>query len=528
MVGEPAAHVQALRLKATGAVSFRFTNSPITRDQDEINLRGRTASSGFLGRPALPDNAPRSLGDPEVRARRRAMLNDPHMLPLTEYVAGLREQDRGEVPDFDPMDGGIHARALFLFEKPGPKTSEIEGGSGFISRNNGDRTAEATFNFMKTAVIHRKLTVLWNVIPWWNGTTDINTEELNEGVSCVKELISLLPYVRAVMLVGRKAQRARPLLKNMENRTFQIFSSSHPSPIVRGTNPNLWNAIASEWAQIETVIFDPSPAQAESSEEDGETPSSDWLNEVFQTAQANNWCIKPYCTTCGAQVFRLAIFQSASKSADSEIRQLLWADVWDGLTSLSESDRENVSHEIAEQLKNLSSLESIPEDGLRVVLMDLDRIFNPLGFGDFLDELLDATPAGNYLARMRDHTARLRSERAERGRIEAENRERREQRRIERPTRARPPRPQRDRIEDGNSPIHVFLKEFRELPPTDKLRKLAADDFAFPLEIIPRELFPKDADVSALSTEERERLIGRINNRTGRWRSLKTQLSAHP
>ncbi len=34
MVGEPVAYVQALRLKAAGAVLFRFINSPISRDQD--------------------------------------------------------------------------------------------------------------------------------------------------------------------------------------------------------------------------------------------------------------------------------------------------------------------------------------------------------------------------------------------------------------------------------------------------------------------------------------------------------------
>ena len=52
--------------------------------------------------------------------------------------------------------------------------------------------------------------------------------------------------------------------------------------------------------------------------------------------------------------------------------------------------------------KNLSSLEKIPANGLRVVLMDLDRIFNPLGFGGSLEDYLGATPAGNYLVQMRD------------------------------------------------------------------------------------------------------------------------------
>ena len=447
------------------------------------------------------------------------------MLPLTEYVEGLRKQGKGEVPDFDPMDGGLNARALFLFEKPGKKTSESGGGSGFISRNNDDPTAEATFNFMRTAVIHRKLTVLWNVIPWWNETTDITTNELNEGVDCVKELISLFPHVCAVMLVGRKAERARPLLESMENRRFKIFSSLHPSPQNRNIIPDRWNAIASEWANIETVIFDPTPAQIESYEQEDETPSSNWLIDVFQAAQSNSWCMKPNCTTCGAQDFRLAIFQRAYDSAGSEIRQLSWSDVWNGLTSLSDSERIIAIHEIAERLKKLPRLENIPEDGLRVVFMDLNRIYEPRDNGRSLDEVLSATPAGNYLTLMRGHSARLSAERAERGRIERENRERRERRKRAHFARIRVSRTRWDRIEGGNGPIHKFLRKFRDISPADKLKKLAADHFAFPLEIIPRDLIPVDANVFALNSEERERLIIRIDNRSGRWHRLKCHLS---
>jgi hypothetical protein len=84
------------------------------------------------------------------------MLWEPHIAPLTAYVATLRDRGMSEVPDFDPLDSGKDARVLFLFEKPGPKTSEVGGGSGFISRNNDDPTAEATFRFMQEANIPRR------------------------------------------------------------------------------------------------------------------------------------------------------------------------------------------------------------------------------------------------------------------------------------------------------------------------------------------------------------------------------------
>ena len=116
------------------------------------------------------DDAPRSMRNAGVRSRRKAMLDLPHIAPLTDFATRLRERGSVEVPEFDPLDGGISARVLFLFEKPGPMTAEggKRVGSGFISRNNDDATAEATFHFMQQAAIPRKSTVTWNVIPWWN------------------------------------------------------------------------------------------------------------------------------------------------------------------------------------------------------------------------------------------------------------------------------------------------------------------------------------------------------------------------
>jgi hypothetical protein len=132
----------------------------------------------------VDDDAPRSMCDAGVRERRTAILHLPHVAELTAYAAKLRECGSGEVPDFDPLDGGTDARVLFLFEKPGPMTAAggKRIGSGFISRNNDDATAEATIRFMLQAGIPRRLTVIWNVIPWWNKTVRVTKEELREDL----------------------------------------------------------------------------------------------------------------------------------------------------------------------------------------------------------------------------------------------------------------------------------------------------------------------------------------------------------
>jgi hypothetical protein len=151
------------------------------------------------------------MQDMGVRERRRAMLGLPHIAPLAEYATKLRRQNLGEVPDFDPLDGGVEARVLFLFEKPGPMTdatgANSRRGSGFISRDNDDPTAEATFNFMCKADLPRHYTLIWNVIPWWNGTRKITRAELDRGMVRLKDLIGLLPKLRSVVLVGRKSRK---------------------------------------------------------------------------------------------------------------------------------------------------------------------------------------------------------------------------------------------------------------------------------------------------------------------------------
>jgi hypothetical protein len=195
------------------------------------------------------DDYIRSFRSREAVERRLRMLQKPHIAPLTDFVKKLRRKYKTwEFPDFDPLDGGTNADILFLFEKPGPKTSTKGGGSGFISRNNDDPTAEATFGFMQKACISRKRTVLWNFIPGWNDTRGITKAELEMGMEELKELLSLLPKLRTIILVGKKAQRAERFIE-LRHSNLRIIKSIHSSPIVRARWRDKWDTIPSIWAQ---------------------------------------------------------------------------------------------------------------------------------------------------------------------------------------------------------------------------------------------------------------------------------------
>lgn len=203
------------------------------------------------------------MRDAAVRAARLAALNAPHIAPLTALVHAFRARDSSEYPYFDPADGGVDASILFLLEKPGPMTVPTgkgpRQGSGFISRDNDDPTAEASFRFYREAGVDRRQSVVWNVIPGWNGTIKVSPAELRAGVYDLEALLSLLPKLQTIVLVGRKAAQAEPFIGQLGD--YAVFHSAHPSGQVRAVNPHLWAEIPLIWkaAWAETIRRAPQP-----------------------------------------------------------------------------------------------------------------------------------------------------------------------------------------------------------------------------------------------------------------------------
>ncbi|WP_244207667.1 hypothetical protein [Paraburkholderia fungorum] len=76
--------------------------------------------------------------------------------------------------------------------------------------------------------------------------TEPHMAPLARYVDSLKDLLVLLPKVKTVVLVGRKAGRAQKLLEGMNLR---IFTSAHPSPKVRSINRPMWDLIPRQWAQ---------------------------------------------------------------------------------------------------------------------------------------------------------------------------------------------------------------------------------------------------------------------------------------
>jgi uracil-DNA glycosylase len=135
-----------------------------------------------------------------------------------------------DIPDFDPLDGGVDAAVLFLLEAPGPKAVS----SGFISRNNPDETAKNFFLLNVKAGIDRRKTATWNAVPWYIGTgTKIRpakTDDVREADEWLAELLATLPRLRFVVFVGRKALHAQDVVRRLRP-DVTVMTMPHPSPM---------------------------------------------------------------------------------------------------------------------------------------------------------------------------------------------------------------------------------------------------------------------------------------------------------
>lgn len=171
-----------------------------------------------------------------TRMARHEQLNNKHIAPLTKFVDELRikHSDGKEIPYFDPLDGGVEAEVLYLLEAPGKKACN----SGFISRDNNDETAKNFLLLNCKADIPRERTICWNAVPWYIGSGNkirpAKRSDINDGLQSLHELLNLLPKLKAVVLIGSKAQQVKDKLEEKlrcVSPKTKIFLSPHPSPM---------------------------------------------------------------------------------------------------------------------------------------------------------------------------------------------------------------------------------------------------------------------------------------------------------
>jgi uracil-DNA glycosylase len=183
-------------------------------------------------------DAPRTNREDLEVERKRGLLHSARVAPLTRFVERFRaERPEAAVPYFDPTEAGTNARILLLLEAPG-RQAALENGSGFVSSDNDDQTAENMWSLLIEAGIDRTNEVAtWNVVPWYVGDGKkiraVTSADLVEASRATNELLALLPELRVVVLLGKPAARAWSQM----DVGLPAIESPHPSPLNVNTRP---------------------------------------------------------------------------------------------------------------------------------------------------------------------------------------------------------------------------------------------------------------------------------------------------
>jgi hypothetical protein len=77
----------------------------------------------------------------------------------------------------------------------------------FFCLRNRDRERHSMTGVQDSSV-PRTNTVIWNVVPGWDGTRTIRRGAIKSGINELKRLMPLLAEVKTIVLVGRVSQRA--------------------------------------------------------------------------------------------------------------------------------------------------------------------------------------------------------------------------------------------------------------------------------------------------------------------------------
>lgn len=119
---------------------------------------------------------PRLLADKSevIKRKQTNHLFASHVYPLNKLVEKINKSEFGNdtVPWFDPSGAGINAKVLFLLQDP----SNTALGTGFISPDNPDKTADYTSYFRNKANLRPEELIHWNIVPWAINKRNVETE----------------------------------------------------------------------------------------------------------------------------------------------------------------------------------------------------------------------------------------------------------------------------------------------------------------------------------------------------------------
>jgi uracil-DNA glycosylase len=198
-------------------------------------------------RERMEQGTSRANSDENVVDAKNRHLRDAHIAPFTDLVQEIRRKTGNEfVPFVDPTLGGINARVLFVLENPARPAALSNGkGSGMLSPDNDDGTAENLWKWYLEASLPRSMAMHWNAVPWFTGderrNKSANRSSVIEGVPWLVRVIRLLPQLRLAVAMGGPARWAAAFYQDhLDVKPVRWLEAPHPGNRVRNRYPEQW------------------------------------------------------------------------------------------------------------------------------------------------------------------------------------------------------------------------------------------------------------------------------------------------
>jgi len=134
-----------------------------------------------------------------------------------------------------------------------------------VSRDNPTGTGRNLARFAEAAGLERRDTVIWNVVPWIvhaPGATNrpVRRSEVTAGLALLPELLDVLPALCVVVLSGRPAAAADPVVR-AHRPGLPVLQMPHPSPTIVCTSPAIGERIAATLAAAAALVRGPPASQ---------------------------------------------------------------------------------------------------------------------------------------------------------------------------------------------------------------------------------------------------------------------------
>lgn len=166
----------------------------------------------------------RRMREPDFVAEMEAGVFASHIGPVNDLVRELRaERPDLSMPFIAPHYDATSARVLSLLSNPGPK-ADGQFGSGFLSVENDDSTAERLGALYSTVGLGHAHVLPWNAFPWFVHDQYPNGLPLHQIASCqdaLRRLLQAAPRIRSIVAHGGDAHRAvRMFARNPVHRSL--------------------------------------------------------------------------------------------------------------------------------------------------------------------------------------------------------------------------------------------------------------------------------------------------------------------